>query len=68
MIHRILKYSEGNLFRDFKSWKLNQKLSNANHINSSQCPSIKYIEYKNWLIGVASDSRSNNILKVKTIF
>ena len=64
----LIKYSEGNLFRDFKSWKLNQKLSNANHINSSQCPSIKYIEYKKWLIGVASDSKSNNSLKIKTIF
>ncbi len=64
----LIKYSKGNLFRDFKSWKLNQKLSNANHINLSQCPSIKYIYYKNWLIGVASDSKSNNSLEIKTIF
>ena len=63
----LIKYSEGNLFRDFKSWKLNQKLSNANNINSSQCPSIKYINYKTWLIGVASDSTSNNSLEIKNI-
>ena len=63
----LIKYSKGNIIRDFKSWKINQKLDTASYLESSQCPSIKCIKYKSWLIGVASDSRSELMPDIKTI-
>jgi len=51
----LVKYSQGNIFRDFKSWKINQSKNTANLANSFTNISVYNINYQKWLLGVASE-------------
>ena len=51
----LVKYSQGNIFRDFKSWKINQSKNTANLANSSTNISVYNVNYQKWLLGVASE-------------
>ena len=51
----LVKYSQGNIFRDFKSWKINQSKNTANLDNSFETISVNNINFQKWLLGVASE-------------
>ena len=51
----LVKYSQGNIFRDFKSWKINQSKNTASLANSSTNISVYNVNYQKWLLGVASE-------------
>ncbi len=51
----LVKYSRGNIFRDFKSWKINQSKNTANLDNSFETISVNNINFQKWLLGVASE-------------
>ena len=53
----LIKYSGGNIFRDFKSWKINQSKNTANLVNSSKTISVNNINYQKWLLGIASEKK-----------
>lgn len=56
----LIKFSYGNIIRDFKIWQIDFDKNTAKNKKISRSIFVRYIKYKKWLIGLASE---NNIKK-----
>ena len=68
MKEALVKYSKGNLLRDFKSWKidfLNKTASNDNQVLNIFS---NYFKYKSWMIGIASKEEITEIPNIINIY
>ena len=56
----LIKYSRGNILRDFKNWKIDFKKNMALKFNGNLEIFSKSFKYKSWLIGLATKERLKN--------
>tara|TARA_B100000886_G_scaffold339509_1_gene305173 strand:+ start:97 stop:720 length:624 start_codon:yes stop_codon:yes gene_type:complete len=56
----LIKFSHGNIIRDFKIWQIDFDKNTAKNKKLSRSIFVRCIKYKKWLIGLASE---NNIKK-----
>lgn len=67
MKEALVKYSKGNLLRDFDSWKINFKNNKATNTYQNLNIFSTYLKYKSWIIGIASKEKINEPLKIQNI-
>ena len=68
MKEALIKYSRGNIFRDFKNWKIDFKNNSALKINDNLEIFSKSFKYKSWLIGLATKERLDSMPKINNIY
>ena len=54
----LIKFSHGNIIRDFKIWQIDFAKNTAKNQKISRSIFVRHIKYKQWIIGLASE---NNI-------
>lgn len=64
----LIKYSRGNILRDFKNWEINFKNNRAVKINDNLEIYSESFKYKSWLIGIATKERLKYIPKINNIY
>ena len=52
----LIKFSHGNIIRDFKNWQIDFDKNTGKHKKISGNIFVKCIKYKNWFIGIASEN------------
>ncbi len=51
----LIKFSHGNIIRDFKIWQIDFDKNTAKHTKIPRSIFVRYIKYKKWMIGLASE-------------
>ena len=67
MKEALIKYSRGNIFRDFKNWKIDFKNNTAFKINDNLEIFSKSFKYKSWLIGLATKAKLESLPEINNI-
>ncbi len=55
----LIKWQRGKLLKDIKDWSINEKSNIAMHKKLNLKVNIYYLQYKNWIMAIASNEKIN---------